>query len=840
MMFAVSLTSRPRPLRHLNTVAVCAKKNLGTNEKFTRRRKLPKTRDPSESDDKEEISVLYDNNPIPYKIIRGLVVKCNQHIDEYVKDGDLSTAEKLFKLMIKREVDPDAVTYNTLMNGYLKSGNYGKVFKLFDEMKRKYITPSSITFGIVIRACAQTGNLRRALRLFNRMKSDHELIPNEFIYSALLKVCITVKDLKIAQRIFEEMISTGIEVNNIILNTMIDVYAECCTKRNGKQYLKKCREILEDLGRTEVKANEQTYATLLKLCARVSLTFDAMDILEEMRNKGLRPSVVSYNTVIDGITKDKNLSNKEVLVLHTKITHAMKKEGIQQNTRTFNSLMRIALRLGSLNKAIEAFNQMKVLKLQPSEVTYGTLIKCYEKLGNSSKGKEYLKPCLDLFEECEQNGLKMGSEGYTSLLSACAKAPNIKEALRVWDKIQKEKIKPKTYLFNAMINACVCGGDDDKAVELFEAMKKKRLKPDGTTYATMIKCFEKFGDPSFADSYLKLCFDLYEECNQAGRRMDAEGMIEKNVKPDVFLYNALIHACSCSGDKNKAIEIFEAMKKEGLKPNAITFGTLIKCYGKLGDPSEGNDAYLKPCLDLFEECGKSGFNLTIEGYTSLLTACANASNLDMALKIWSKIARKSVKPSVSLYNAMINACVCGGDKNKAITAFAELKKRGLKPNAVSYAILIKCHEKLGDPTEDDAYLKPCLDLFEECEQSGLMLSAEGYTSLLSACAKMSNLEEAEKIWKKLLDKRVVKNTYLYNAMINCCLTGDKKERAFGLLNEMIVMEIKPDKVTYVIFMTHFAKSKDRSSALKIHLEMERLKVKPEESTLRTLRILEIV
>eukprot|EP00210_Caulerpa_lentillifera_P000289 g282.t1 len=625
MKLSARFQIRLKPAQDLTTVIVGAKKNPGSGDRFPKRHKRPRKKYSPDYIDRGDISALHDKDTIPVENIAGLVVDCAERIKEYIKADNLSAAEELFCLMAQRNVTPNVVTYNTMMSGYSKTGNYKRVFALFDEMVCRQIELSTVTFAIAIRACAQTEDVEKALNLFEDMKREYELTPDKFVYSALLKVCASAKDLSTAKNTFEEVSLFGVDIDNVVMNTMIDVYAECSNKNNGKNYLKKCRKIMEEMDRKAVRADVQTYSTLLKLCARSNLTKDAIILLNEEKNVGLYPNEFSYATVIDGISKDMNLSNEEVLAMSSEITRTMKSDGIKGNNHTYNSLLSVAIRLHDLNKAIHLFNEMKNLKIRPNSVTYGAMVKCYERLGDPSNRDAYLKPCLGLLKECERNRTKFNVEGYTSLLSACAKASNVDEASRIWDKILRAGVKLDTYLYSAMINACVCGGD-----------------------------------------------------------------------------------------KNKAAEVFNDMKTRGLDPDAFAYGAMIKCYEKLGDSS---------------------------------------------------------------------------DKN--------------------------------------AYLKTCLDVWKECEHSGSRIDAEGYTSLLSACANVSNLDEAERIWKKMLEKRITPNAYLYNAMINCCLSKDQKDRAFGFLKEMKTAKIMPNRVTYTTFLSYFIKKKKVSEAKRIYDEMQKLGIKLE-------------
>jgi len=278
------------------------------------------------------------------------------------------------------------------------------------------------------------------------------------------------------------------------------------------------------------------------------------------------------------------------------------------------------------------------------------------------------------------------------------------------------------------------------------------------------------------------------------------------------------------------------MKIVKVDADYITYGIMIKCYEKLGDPKKGY-AYLKPCLDLWQECEKAGMHLAEVGYISLLSACANSSNLDQALKIWNKMISDKRKPNVSTYSAMINVCASAGNMEKAVVLFSEMKAEGILPNSVTYGAMIKCYQKLGDHKNREAYLKPCLNLWEECEQAGMKLSVEGYTSLLGACAKVVDFDQALVIWNRMKESKAKPDVSAYNAMIKVCLRKNNKVRAFSFLEQMKTSGIKPNGVTFGIFVSSYAKKKDKSGAKKICAKLKKHGVEPSKLTIRMLETL---
>ena len=54
--------------------------------------------------------------------------------------------------------------------------------------------------------------------------------------------------------------------------------------------------------------------------------------------------------------------------------------------------------------------------------------------------------------------------------------------------------------------------------------------------------------------------------------------------PDIITYSALISACEKGKQPERALQLFEAMKQQGMVPNVITYNTLISACEKGKQP----------------------------------------------------------------------------------------------------------------------------------------------------------------------------------------------------------------------------------------------------------------
>lgn len=85
------------------------------------------------------------------------------------KEGKLDEAMKLFFEMARRNICPNVVTYNALIDGLCKEGKLAKVGKLFSEMVAKNICPNLFTYNALINGLCKERKWQEATRVLHEM-----------------------------------------------------------------------------------------------------------------------------------------------------------------------------------------------------------------------------------------------------------------------------------------------------------------------------------------------------------------------------------------------------------------------------------------------------------------------------------------------------------------------------------------------------------------------------------------------------------------------------------------------------------------------------------------------
>eukprot|EP01018_Ginkgo_biloba_P003196 Gb_11220 [translate_table: standard] len=98
----------------------------------------------------------------------------NALVDMYAKCGSIETARNLFDKMHQR----NTVSWNTMIGGYAMHG-YGKeALKLFGLMQQSGMNPDYVTFVSVLFACCHAGLVDEGWQYFDCMRQDYHITPS--------------------------------------------------------------------------------------------------------------------------------------------------------------------------------------------------------------------------------------------------------------------------------------------------------------------------------------------------------------------------------------------------------------------------------------------------------------------------------------------------------------------------------------------------------------------------------------------------------------------------------------------------------------------------------------
>ncbi|XVF82989.1 hypothetical protein PTKIN_Ptkin16aG0096800 [Pterospermum kingtungense] len=311
--------------------------------------------------------------------------------------------------------------------------------------------------------------------------------------------------------------------------------------------------------------------------------------------------------------------------------------------------------------------------------------------------------------------------------------------------------------------------------------------------------------------------------------------MEKYARPDTCTYNISIHACCLYGCLDDAWSLFDEMYRKGLKPDKVTFGTLINglCIEKKikeafrlkGDMITIHGVYpnarlygmmIKGLCEVGEfdlafrlkkEMVRNKLKLYPDLYTTFISRLCKAGKLEEALGVLEEMDLNGIKPDSNSYNAMINGFCNAKDFDSAYRVLKDMAEKGCKPTVVSYNALIGGLCKDGRCSEAN-------DLFEDMPRQGCKPDALSYRMLFDGLRGGSQLKEASFILDEMIFKGFVPHPASSCEFVSGLCQKGSMELLFRVLN-CLAKGNAIDQDTWLMVISSVCQEDELSSASRL-------------------------
>ncbi|KAI5057120.1 hypothetical protein GOP47_0027814 [Adiantum capillus-veneris] len=262
-----------------------------------------------------------------------------------------------------------------------------------------------------------------------------------------------------------------------------------------------------------------------------------------------------------------------------------------------------------------------------------------------------------------------------------------------------------------------------------------------------------------------LLISMYTLCECSG---DANRLFVKMFARDVFTWTLIITAYTKSGYNEQAMRLFWRMEDEGVRPNKVTFLSIIRACTSLSEV-ETLFAYIVEEESDFDEFVVS----------TLLDFYAKHAALDDAYFLFQKVQKSDAAP----WNAMIAGFSQQALHNGAFSLLARMLHAVVKPDEVTCLTLLKsCIDQL------------CLADGQKVHglsiENGMESSSSVVNSIINMYAKCRSMEDAEHMFNQVKNRDVV----TWSVMIAGHTQHGHAEKALLLFKQMLLSGIEPNKV----------------------------------------------
>ncbi|CAL0310952.1 unnamed protein product [Lupinus luteus] len=600
--------------------------------------------------------------------------------------SDFLMVEKGFEVhgaVFKLGFDRDVFVGNTLLLFYSNCGVFDDAVKVFDEMPER----DKVSWNSVIGLCSLRGFYEDAVGFFREMVVVGR--PDLVTVVSLLPVCAETRDEVMARSVHCYALKVGLMGHVKTGNALVDVYGKCGNVVASKH-------VFDEM---DVR-NEVSWNSIITSVSFRGLYVDALNVFSLMIDAGMKPNSVTISSILPVF------GELGLFRLGMEVHGFSLRAGIDSDVFVANSLIDMYAKSGSSSVASTIFNKMRdrnivswnamVANFAQNRLEFAAveLVRQMQAHGETPNAVTF----TNVLPACARSGfLRIGKEIHARIIRAgCAfdlfisnaltdmysKCGSLNHAQNVFDNSARDEVS-----YNILILGYSQTSDCAESLNLFSEMRLSGMTPDIVSFMGVISACanlasikqgkeihgllvrKHFHNHLFAANSL---LDLYTKCG----RIDLATKVFDHIQDrDVASWNTMILGYGMIGELDTAINLFEAMKEDGVEYDSVSFVAVLSACSHGGLIQKGI-RYFKKMQDL-------NIEPTHMHYACMVDLLGRAGLLEEAASL---IRGLSFVPDANIWGAMLGACRIYGNVELGRWAAEHLFE--LKPRHCGYYILL--------------------------------------------------------------------------------------------------------------------------------------------------------
>ncbi|OVA09774.1 Pentatricopeptide repeat [Macleaya cordata] len=299
----------------------------------------------------------------------------------------------------------------TLLVMYLKCGSLGDAFRLFDQITDRDV----ISWTAMISGLVQNDRADEALDVFYRMLKSGA-IPSSTTIATALAACAQVGSLRQGKSIHGYFVRQRMQVDIAVQNSLVNMYAKC-------DHLEQSWVVFERMRDKDVV----TWNAIVAGFAQEGNLYKAFLLFNEMRMACQRPDAITVVSLLQACASLGALHQAKW------IHNFVIRNGVGPCISIDTALIDMYSKCGVIDTAQKCFDMMP----EQDMVSWSTIISAY---GSHGKGEKALR----MYSEFLVSGIEPSHVTFLSVLSACSHAGLVSEGLEIFKSMTEEyRIEPK-------------------------------------------------------------------------------------------------------------------------------------------------------------------------------------------------------------------------------------------------------------------------------------------------------------------------------------------------------------------------------------------------------------
>ncbi|XP_024022263.1 pentatricopeptide repeat-containing protein At4g39530-like [Morus notabilis] len=574
--------------------------------------------------------------------------------------GGFNQGCQVHGFVVKTGFDQEVYVGTSLIDFYAKCGDVEEARWVFDDL----VVRSSVTWTTIITGYVKAGKSEISLQLFHQM-GETDAIPDKYVISSVLSACAMLGFIDVGKQIHAYVLRKGVEIDISILNVLIDLYVKSGKVQAGRRLF----------DHVAVK-NIVTWTTMIAGYMKNSYDWEAMKLFSEMTRLSWKPdgfactSVLTSCGSLEALKPGRQIHAYSIKVsleyddfvknglidMYAKCNSLSDARRVFDNMTdhsviSYNAMIEGYSKQEKLYEAVDLFRHMRVRLLQPSLLTFVSLLGVSAALLTLELSKQIHALITKL-------GFSLDIFASSALVDVYSKCSCIKDARLVFDSMNEKDI----VVWNAMFFGYVKQLESEDALKLYSDLQLSGQKPDDFTFAVLLTASSNLASLRHGqqfhnqlikagldhDPFITSCLvDMYAKC---GSIEEACMMFCSASWRDVVCWNSMLSTYAQHGEAEKALQMFERMKEKGIKPNYITFVGVLSACSHAGLVEDG--------LRHFESMPWFGIEPGTDHYACIVSLLGRAEKLFEAKEF---IEKMPIKPAGVVWRSLLSACRVAGN-----------------------------------------------------------------------------------------------------------------------------------------------------------------------------------
>ncbi|XP_068669284.1 pentatricopeptide repeat-containing protein At5g48910-like [Aristolochia californica] len=458
-----------------------------------------------------------------------------------------------------------------------------------------------------------------------------------------------IGNLEYARSVFDRIS----EPNSLCWNTIIKCYVE---NNYSQEALVLFSQLLHE---SFILPDSFTYPSVIKGCGRLNAIEEGKQIQGLAFKCGFGGDMFVQSSLLSLYSKC-----GEIDLARTVFDKMSSKDLV-----SWNCLIAGYVRSGDIGTARELFDQMPERDL----FSWTALVDGYSKSGKVETAREI----FDLMPE-------RNVVSWNAMIDGYMKSRDFVTAETLFNKMPVKSL----VTWNLMISGFVFNNRFLDALSVFKAMLKEDVKANDSTLVSAMSAVSGLGlleNGIWIRSYMDKngfgydgvlgtsLIDMYSKC---GSIESALSVFHSISRKKLGHWSTIIVGLGLHGMAKEALELFEEMKRVGLRPHGITFIGLLNACSHAGKIEQG--------LHYFQlMVNEHGINPTVEHYGCVVDLLCRAGQLEEAKNV---IDKMPMEPNEIIWMSLLSGCRSYG--NVDLGEFAAKHVIELDPMATGCYVLL--------------------------------------------------------------------------------------------------------------------------------------------------------